>query len=131
MTWAGAMSGFMFNAPHEPHQAPPEAIAKISGDPKRATYFAMVETVDAGIGRVLNALRRTGKKENTLVFFASDNGGERNSPGNNGAFRDYKTSVHEGGIHVPAVLSWRIGYSSFSPCRDCSTGRTPRFFRAA
>ena len=42
-----------------------------------AKYTQMVESLDAAGGEVLAALRRSGQEENTLVLFASDNGGER------------------------------------------------------
>lgn len=41
---------------------------------RMATYAAMVERMDAGIGRVLQAVERTGRAEQTLVIFLSDNG---------------------------------------------------------
>ncbi|MCX5110566.1 sulfatase-like hydrolase/transferase [Streptomyces sp. NBC_00378] len=67
-------------------------------------YKQMVEDLDRSVGEVLKALKRSGQEEDTLVFFASDNGGERFSyqwplSGN-------KSSLQEGGIRVPAVLRW-------------------------
>ncbi|MCM2412790.1 MULTISPECIES: sulfatase-like hydrolase/transferase [unclassified Streptomyces] len=69
-----------------------------------AKYKQMVEDLDRSVGEVLKALKRSGQEEDTLVFFASDNGGERFSyqwplSGN-------KSSLQEGGIRVPAVLRW-------------------------
>ena len=95
-----------FNAPHAPFQAPPEAIAKYSSDTKTATYSAMIEIMDAGIGRVLDALDRAGLRTNSIVLFFSDNGGAGGSPTSNRPWRDAKATVFEGGIHVPAILRW-------------------------
>jgi arylsulfatase A-like enzyme len=64
----------------------------------------MVESLDAAVGEVLGALRRSGQEENTVVLFASDNGGERWSylwP-----LSGQKFSLQEGGIRVPTILRW-------------------------
>ena len=70
----------------------------------RADYIAMLERVDQGVGRVLRALDSLGLRQNTIVIFTNDNGGEwlsRNTP----LFHN-KGTVWEGGIRVPAILRW-------------------------
>jgi len=72
--------------------------------PSRADYVAMVEDMDANIGRILDTLAARGLAGNTLVVFTSDNGGEwlsRNAP-----FFYRKDTVWEGGIRVPAIVRW-------------------------
>ena len=68
------------------------------------TYREMVESLDQSIGKVINALRRTGQLRDTIILFAGDNGGERFSY--QWPLTGQKASVNEGGIRVPMILSW-------------------------
>jgi arylsulfatase A-like enzyme len=68
------------------------------------TYQGMIEEMDRQIGRVLEALRRNGLAENTIVIFTSDNGGERFA--DTWPFTGRKTELLEGGIRIPAIISW-------------------------
>ena len=74
-----------------------------------AIYAAMVESLDTAVGRVLNRLDELGLKENTAVFFMSDNGGLSTSEGHptsNLPLRGGKGWMYEGGIREPVVVRW-------------------------
>lgn len=97
-----------FNAPHAPLAAP-RAYFELYGDLedwKRRVYAAMVTCMDDAIGRVVDALDRRGWRENTLILFASDNGGAVVTGADNGPLRGQKDTLYEGGVRVPALAFW-------------------------
>ena len=67
-------------------------------------YRRMIHHMDEGIGWIMDALRRTGQLDNTLVVFTSDNGGERFS--DNWPLVGGKMDLTEGGIRVPWIAHW-------------------------
>ncbi|MEA3226271.1 MAG: sulfatase-like hydrolase/transferase, partial [Planctomycetota bacterium] len=96
-----------FNAVHWPLQALQKHIDRFNtGDENRDIYLAMLVCMDEAIGSVLDALKRTGVDDNTLIIFFSDNGGAKKNFANNGTLRDYKQTVYEGGIRVPFIVRW-------------------------
>ena len=100
-----------YNAPHTPIQPPDEWIARVQErepdiSPQRAKYIALVEHMDAGIGRVLDTLEDTDQLSNTLVIYTSDNGGQMNVGAHNGPLRGQKGEMYEGGIRVPTCAMW-------------------------
>ena len=103
-----------YNAPHWPYQVPDKpSVARDSArhlrpwddsTSTRADYVQMVERLDVGVGRILATLDRLGLRENTIVIFTNDNGGEwlsRNTP-----FFSGKFTVWEGGLRVPMIVRW-------------------------
>lgn len=110
-----------YNAPHEPLEAPEELVAKYAHieDPERRTYAAMIHAMDDGIGMVIDALRKSDKLDNTLIFFLSEHGGVYPEEwmsyadwADNSPFRRGKVSLTEGGIHVPYIVHWPDGLPS-------------------
>jgi len=100
-----------YNAPHDPIQPPPDWLERVKQrepamDPKRQKLVALIEHLDAGIGRVLDALDRLKLADNTLVIFTSDNGGVLDFGANNGPWRSAKAHMYEGGLRVPGAARW-------------------------
>ena len=97
-----------FNAVHWPFQPPgrPDDVRTAANwkDGTRPDYARMVESMDSATGAVLDALRRRGLEDNTLVIFSNDNGGERLS--DNSPYFHVKGTLFEGGIRVPAIARW-------------------------
>jgi arylsulfatase A-like enzyme len=75
-------------------------------------HAAMISRLDRDVGRVLERLKQYGLDQDTIVFFASDNGPHReggNDPGFNkssGPLRGIKRALYEGGIRVPLIARW-------------------------
>ncbi len=102
-----------YTAPHWPWEGPADKAVsdrmnygpvgfRAGGSIK--VYAEMMKSLDAGVGRVLAALKSKGLEKNTLVIFTSDNGGERFSY--NWPFSGQKMDLREGGIRVPAMVRW-------------------------
>lgn len=75
-------------------------------------YAAMVESIDEGVGRIIQFLRDNHLLESTIIIFTSDNGGLGidelgPTPTSNLPLRMWKGHVYEGGIRVPAIISWQ------------------------
>jgi arylsulfatase A len=94
-----------FNEPHKKIASPPEIVAQYDGiDDDDALYFANVTNLDDAVGRILKTLDSLELRENTLVFFTSDNGPWRDN--SSGPLRAKKSSLYEGGIRVPGIIRW-------------------------
>lgn len=110
-----------YNAPHTPIQPPEDWIERVrqrepDASPERVKYIALVEHMDAGIGRILDALENTGQLANTLVVYTSDNGGQLNVGATNGDLKGGKGQMYEGGIRVPTCAMWADGIEKGQVC---------------
>jgi arylsulfatase A-like enzyme len=117
-----------YNMPHLPIHTAPSFFGKSGA----GLYGDVVEAIDWSVGEVLKTLKKEGLLDNTIVFFASDNGPWQNAPprmflipkeregsnskiplgnkpwnvGSAGPLRGYKHTTYEGGTRVPAMIRW-------------------------
>jgi arylsulfatase A-like enzyme len=77
---------------------------------------AQLETIDEGVGMIMEQLEQLGLAENTIVIFTSDNGGEA-SVTSNAPLRQGKSTLYEGGIRVPLIISWPERIKPGSLCK--------------
>jgi len=106
-----------FNNPHSPYVSP--TVAAFAGKTwtyDEKIYASMIAFLDDGVGQVMQTIKDAGLDDNTIVFFASDNG-PRSEPtvqqttvvnffDSNGIFRGYKRELYEGGIREPFIVRW-------------------------
>ena len=97
-----------YNAPHTPMHAKDSDLAKYPGiqNKNRRIYAAMVDNMDQNIGRLRAFLESSKLADNTMVIFASDNGGATSNASDNGIYRGMKGSKWEGGHRVPCLVFW-------------------------
>jgi len=105
---------------HWPMEAPKDLIEKyeqrLGPGLKDARYGAMIEAMDTAMGRVFTALDELKLGEQTLVIFASDNGGF-GGVSDNRPLRASKGHLYEGGIRVPLIVRWPGVVRSNTVCR--------------
>lgn len=122
-----------YTAPHWPWEGPDDAavgrelretqtasgaitpLLHLSGG-SLAKYAELVTAMDAGVGQILAAIERIDARDNTLIIFCSDNGGERWSK--NWPLIGEKGDITEGGIRVPLILRWPHQIAAGQVCAE-------------
>ncbi|MHB0755517.1 sulfatase-like hydrolase/transferase [Polaribacter sp. M15] len=94
-----------YNAVHTPMHAKKEDLEKFKNHP-RQKLAAMTWNLDKNIGKLLTKLDDLGIRENTLIYFLSDNGGAHTNQSSTGVLKGWKGNKFEGGHRVPFVISW-------------------------
>ncbi|WP_341216130.1 sulfatase-like hydrolase/transferase [uncultured Wocania sp.] len=104
---------YAINMPHYPYQPTNKwrdyykHVEKPRGD-----YAAFISTIDERIGFLIDKLEALGIRDNTIIIYQSDNGYSTetrafNGGGNSGPYRGAKSSLFEGGIRLPTIISWK------------------------
>lgn len=98
-------------APHAPLEPPLDfdnSQTQYDLDTPRGRFAALVTDADRELGRLLDELDALGLANDTLVLFASDNGGTAAAhlPGPPRPLRGFKMDVFEGGVRVPLIARW-------------------------
>jgi len=93
--------------PHTPHNPPKRILAKYDSldlTPSIAKYYAMVEWFDETCGQLIDFLEEKGVRENTLIYYACDNGWIQ-KPDENGFDFGSKQTAMDGGVRTPIMFS--------------------------
>lgn len=119
---------------HVPLEAPEDRLEKYRNKPGKGghdnpTYAAMLESLDSGVGKVMETLNRLNLQNDTILIFYSDNGGyggyssvgitdQNKDVTNNAPLRNGKNSFYEGGLRVPLIIRWPGKVQAGSICSD-------------
>jgi arylsulfatase A len=103
---------FAINMPHYPYQGDEKWLERYHNLPHpRNRYAAFVSTLDERVQRLVKYVEDAGLRDRTIIVYQSDNGHSVEERahfggGNSGPYRGAKFSVFEGGIRLPAIISW-------------------------
>ena len=111
-----------FGSPHSPHRAASQDRDLYPGQSEQLqNFYGEITGMDRAFGELRGELDRLGIRDNTILWYCSDNGGLP-TVGSTGG-RGYKAQIYEGGLRVPAILEWpeRIKAPRVTevPCNTC------------
>ena len=97
-------------AVHTPLQGEPALVKKYERKTpgvlhQHPVMAAMIESVDRGVGRIIDAIEAIGQRDNTIIVFTSDNGGYGPATSMK-PLKGYKGTYYEGGIREPMFIVW-------------------------
>ena len=97
-----------YGTPHSPWMALKKDMKEFTElNENSQSHYAELRAMDRSIGTLRSRLRDMNIEKDTLVWFTSDNGGlPKINPSSTGGLRDFKGSMYEGGIRVPAIIEW-------------------------
>ncbi|NUM52826.1 MAG: sulfatase [Candidatus Hydrogenedentes bacterium] len=112
---------FFLYVPHNMPHVPLHTSERWRGKSAGGLYGDVIECIDWGVGRILDALKEAGVDDNTLVVFTTDNGPWL-PRGEDGGYatplRNGKGTTYEGGVRVPCIARWPKRIPAGSVCRE-------------
>jgi arylsulfatase A-like enzyme len=127
---------FFLYLPHSMPHVPLHVSERFKGKSQGGLYGDVIECIDWGVGQVLDAIRKFGIDEQTLVLFTSDNGPWLVMKANGGSalpLREGKGTTWEGGMRVPCIVRWPGRVPAGKACSEMvlSLDVLPTFARLA
>jgi len=119
---------FAMNTPHYPYQGSPKWLEYYKDlNYPRNLYAAFLSTMDERIGQLIKKVDDLGLTKDTIFIFQSDHGAStevraHNGGGSAGQYRGAKFSLYEGGLRIPAIISWPGHISENKARRQVATG---------
>ena len=115
---------FLVYLPHAMPHVPLFVSEKFQGKSQRGLFGDVIREIDWGVGQILDALKKNGVDDRTLVLFTSDNGpwllyGDH--AGSAGPLREGKGTSFEGGFRVPCVMRWPGKIPAGKVCRELAS----------
>lgn len=112
-----------FGSPHVPHEAlEPDRTLYADQPVKLQNFYGEITAMDRAFGKLRDALTTLGVRQNTVLWYCSDNGALP-GVGSTGGRRGHKGQIYDGGLLVPAILEWPARISAprqtSVPCNTC------------